>query len=415
MQTCSTSPMTGFHRDGCCRTGPVDHGVYSVCALMTDEFLPFSAAQGNDLSTPAPAVGFPGLRPGDGWCLCVYPPARDATRIDARCSVHYARRRSEQTAPLPDPPTAHRQSLESVIVWPLERPSAEAIPMPDQPCDHCTYGIPAAAERCPHCALPGLFPNMRAATRSENVAMVEARYHAAVMASKATGREVEVRAFEVALESSVVVIGRSLNEVERLAASDRQGYSTYYQLIEGETRIPDADKWDKLRRIADTTVFPGYEDKIRFAALSLDGVSILSYGDCFLVCSDKMIRHRATVFEENTTMFVLRHFKPSGVDTNVEEILDGHRATFEARAALCVAKLADRVKSGATPVDHVGLLVRPGKDSGDDEFVEVNIWGPMTIRTFSRVILQRKRVRRKSMVDSLRERLEKFDVKLEVR
>jgi len=63
--------MTGFYRDGYCRTGPGDYGVHTVCAVMTDEFLRFSAAMGNDLSTPRPEMDFPGLKPGDRWCLCV--------------------------------------------------------------------------------------------------------------------------------------------------------------------------------------------------------------------------------------------------------------------------------------------------------------------------------------------------------
>jgi uncharacterized protein (DUF2237 family) len=68
--SCSMTPLTGFHRDGCCRTGPDDHGSHTVCARMTAEFLAFSAAQGNDLSTPRPEYGFDGLKPGDQWCLC---------------------------------------------------------------------------------------------------------------------------------------------------------------------------------------------------------------------------------------------------------------------------------------------------------------------------------------------------------
>ena len=63
--------MTGFYRDGCCNTGPEDVGSHTVCAHMTKEFLEFSKARGNDLSTPAPEFGFPGLSPGDRWCLCV--------------------------------------------------------------------------------------------------------------------------------------------------------------------------------------------------------------------------------------------------------------------------------------------------------------------------------------------------------
>jgi uncharacterized protein (DUF2237 family) len=67
---CSVAPLTGFFRDGCCNTGPMDHGLHVVCAEMTEAFLAFSAARGNDLSTPRPEYGFPGLRPGDRWCLC---------------------------------------------------------------------------------------------------------------------------------------------------------------------------------------------------------------------------------------------------------------------------------------------------------------------------------------------------------
>lgn len=68
--SCSHDPVTGFFRDGCCHTGPQDQGLHTVCAIMTDEFLAFSKKAGNDLSTPMPQFGFPGLRDGDQWCLC---------------------------------------------------------------------------------------------------------------------------------------------------------------------------------------------------------------------------------------------------------------------------------------------------------------------------------------------------------
>lgn len=69
--TCSTAPMTGFYRDGCCNTGPMDSGTHTVCAIMTDKFLIFSKSRGNDLTTPRPQWQFPGLKAGDKWCLCV--------------------------------------------------------------------------------------------------------------------------------------------------------------------------------------------------------------------------------------------------------------------------------------------------------------------------------------------------------
>ena len=71
LQPCSFEPLTGFFRDGCCHTGPGDHGLHTVCTVMTADFLRFSRAAGNDLSTPVPEYGFPGLKPGDRWCLCV--------------------------------------------------------------------------------------------------------------------------------------------------------------------------------------------------------------------------------------------------------------------------------------------------------------------------------------------------------
>jgi len=67
---CGSDPKTGFYRDGCCHTGPEDVGVHVVCAVMTEDFLTYTKNRGNDLSTPRPQFGFPGLRPGDRWCLC---------------------------------------------------------------------------------------------------------------------------------------------------------------------------------------------------------------------------------------------------------------------------------------------------------------------------------------------------------
>jgi uncharacterized protein (DUF2237 family) len=80
---CSSEPLTGFYRDGCCATGPEDLGSHTVCAIVTAAFLDFSALAGNDLSTPRPAFGFPGLSPGDRWCVCA---ARWLEAYDAGCA-----------------------------------------------------------------------------------------------------------------------------------------------------------------------------------------------------------------------------------------------------------------------------------------------------------------------------------------
>ena len=70
LQPCSERPLTGFYRDGCCSAGPEDLAAHVICTQVTQEFLDFSAARGNDLTTPHPEFGFPGLKPGDRWCVC---------------------------------------------------------------------------------------------------------------------------------------------------------------------------------------------------------------------------------------------------------------------------------------------------------------------------------------------------------
>ncbi|MCF8485812.1 MAG: DUF2237 domain-containing protein [Rhodobacteraceae bacterium] len=102
LQTCSQAPVTGFFRNGCCDTGPMDQGVHTVCAVMTAEFLALSKYLGNDLSTPRPEYGFVGLKPGDRWCLC---------------AARFMQAHEEGAAPKVKLAATHQRSLEIV---PLE-------------------------------------------------------------------------------------------------------------------------------------------------------------------------------------------------------------------------------------------------------------------------------------------------------
>ncbi len=90
---CSHSPVTGFFRDGCCHTGPMDHGLHTVCVTVTAAFLQYSYNRGNDLITPRPELRFPGLKPGDKWCLCAarWEEARQmgvAPPVDLKATHH---------------------------------------------------------------------------------------------------------------------------------------------------------------------------------------------------------------------------------------------------------------------------------------------------------------------------------------
>ena len=98
---CSQDPLTGWFRDGCCNTDETDRGSHTVCAVVTGPFLEFLREQGNDLITPAPEYGFPGLRPGDAWCVCA-ASWRRAFRAGVACSVSLeaTHRRALEVVPL---------------------------------------------------------------------------------------------------------------------------------------------------------------------------------------------------------------------------------------------------------------------------------------------------------------------------
>ncbi len=95
LESCSDQPVTGFFRNGCCDTSAQDFGSHTVCVVMTAEFLAFSKQAGNDLSTPMPEYGFPGLKPGDRWCLCA-PRWQEA--FEAGQAPRVALRRTHQDA-----------------------------------------------------------------------------------------------------------------------------------------------------------------------------------------------------------------------------------------------------------------------------------------------------------------------------
>lgn len=279
-------------------------------------------------------------------------------------------------------------------------------------CAACSHDIPLNLNQCPHCAQPGLFPNVRAAAQPEERAALEQRYQQAIAEAAARGEAAAVQEFQDALGDSRAVIARPLGEVERLAVSDRQGYASYYQLVDAEVRLPDGDEWEILRRLADEAFFPGYREHIRFAALTLDGIGLSNYGDCSIVLRTAMIAHRASAFEENTAVFVKRH------EVKIKDAAQrarGRRATWDDRGKLCVAKLSASIRPGSPRDSYPGILLRQGATSASDDFVEVHIYGPMTSRTIEQVIMtgpKRKRPTRARLA-KLKEQLGKVGVTLE--
>ncbi len=246
-------------------------------------------------------------------------------------------------------------------------------------CSYCGESFVVGLRWCPHCAQPSLFPNVDHASTLEETEALSKRYQAQVERAKASGQDAALSKFEQHAASSCACKGMPRWELERLVASDTATAATYYQQIDGRSRIPDDNRWDRLRRIADAAFFQSFGEDIHFAALSTDGRWLTSYGDGAIFFKDDMISHRATVFETNTATWV--------EDSGALKIPPGYRAVWTERSHLAVAKLGEAACD--EPCDMSSLLLSCGRSSADDSFMEVHIYGGFTIRSATSVVFRR--------------------------
>ena len=234
---------------------------------------------------------------------------------------------------------------------------------------------------------------------------LERRYKAALQQAESRGTRPAVEAFEAATRGTKAVMARPLRELDRLASSDKELFPTYYSLIQGEVRLPHGNEWDLLRALADTALFPGdKKENVRFAALSLDGSSLPHYGECSFVFKESMIAHRTSVYEENSAVFLKKHaYTPP----------PGYRATWEERVKLAVAKLGGGIDAITSPSQLADALLGPGATPEEDRFIEVHIWGPMSIRTVERVSVTAPIKGPRSVRKAIRDRLKAVGLSLE--
>jgi hypothetical protein len=250
-------------------------------------------------------------------------------------------------------------------------------------CPECSQPMRDDMERCPHCYRPCYYPNVNAARRPEEVAELTKRYNEAVAKASAEGCDTVLKEYEAAVGNSEAVISRLFAELQRLSYSEDEIYATFYQRVEAGLRLPGGDTWDRLRSIADNILFNDPNKRhIRFASLTLNGQGLTHYGDCSLLLREDMISHRASAFEENSVMFMRRHNVNAKGDY---EVPCGHRALWSDRSKLAVIK-ARRLKS-LSPATFAKELQRSGGDEKKDVFIEIHIWGSLTIRSIRKVTI----------------------------
>jgi len=185
----------------------------------------------------------------------------------------------------------------------------------------------------------------------------------------------------LAVLSSRVVCCRNFGVLSRLASADTQLFATYYREIEGQSRLPEDNEWDRFREPVDSTLFPHYHKDIQFAALTLDGRGVNRYGEYAILLREEMIRKRTTVFEENSLVFCRKHRIALG-----QCLPPGYRATWEARNLLAAAKLHSKLADCTPKSQYPQVLLSSGPGPEDDNFIEVHIFGPINRRAFERVV-----------------------------
>lgn len=278
---------------------------------------------------------------------------------------------------------------------------------------NCGYDMPLSMQHCPHCGRPRLFPNVDQADLPDERAALDRRYRRAVSKAESRGAGPRVEAFERFVETARPVIAFSLSNVQRLADSDNQLAETFYMRgatnLEKGSHVLKGKAWDSIRPAAETALF-GDEAKrlIHFAALSPDEQGVSNYGDCSITLRTELISHRTSLLEQNMLTF----FKEQCADYwKTERIRPGYRATWEDRARLAVAKLADRVESATGDGQFPTILLTRGATTADDDFIELHILGNMTARTMEKVVLNRRPPNAKpSLLKALKHKLAGYNV-----
>jgi hypothetical protein len=244
-------------------------------------------------------------------------------------------------------------------------------------CTYCQNEVPLEWQHCPHCCHGQYFPNVRLAGDATEREALNARYNAARADAEARGVLDRVNNFESEVLAATLVIATSMAKLSAIANRERDLFATYYDLMELKFAVGHGGGPIDFRRRRPQAEIEllGSERLIRklhYGCLSIDGKSLEHYGQCTIHVSPRMIQHRASLYSENTAVAYDRdhHFPP------------GHRAVWEDRGRLCVAKLASRISNSTATDDFKKILMKNGTNAISDEFVEVQILGELTIRAF---------------------------------
>ena len=250
-------------------------------------------------------------------------------------------------------------------------------------CDLCGRDVFAWLKDCPHCGSDVGYPNVRAAELPAEVEALQQRYMKAVHDLRHRNAQLNGLEFRDNIErESRAVVNRTHAALMQAISSKADAFAPFYRLVDAGIRNPAATLLDEMRERADPIIFPHYHREIRFAALSLDERGLRNYGLCTVSLRQQLISHRASLFDQNTLMWMLeRDPKFSEGDLGAS----GLRAPWQARGMLAVAKKGPLIDSELQPCSFPSLLMSSGESSRRDDFIEVHIWGMMTVECIESV------------------------------
>jgi hypothetical protein len=248
-------------------------------------------------------------------------------------------------------------------------------------CPHCSSAVLAHVERCHVCGEDVGFPNVRAAQTPTEQAALASRLTAAQTSANARGILAILNDFGGAVKSSRAVLARALGDLHSFVMSENRLYVSFHSQVRAGSRLPEDNQWDRGRNSAEGTIHPIYAEKINYAALSLDGLGVLGWGEYSIVLKDIHIVNRTSVFEENTFLFCERHRVIAG-----HPAPPGFRATWDRRHELAMAKLVSKLDRTTVPDRYPPILLAQGTSKGDADFIECHVYGALHRTSIERVI-----------------------------
>jgi len=270
-------------------------------------------------------------------------------------------------------------------------------------CLSCNAPIAYAEDRCVSCDEPVPCPNVIAADKEEEIFALNKRVENATVSAKVGNYQQALNLFSEAAKDSKAVICTNIVNLSRLCKTSELITNFYNRL--GSSCVPNSDdEWEMIRLRVDTTLFPYYYNKIKFAALSLNDHGLSLFGDCHIVLKTDLIKKRATVFEQNSCIFYEKHDCKKRVPF-------GYRATWENRHLLAVAKLHSSINHTTVDKKQFSEVLISNGSKKDADFIEVHIYGNINVGTFEKVILPSSK-RDKNMLEIIRNNLKdrKIDV-----